>query len=520
MHTFGASITLCNVVARAVSQPRHPRRRSLGVVPLAFVATCAAPVCLRAQDEFADVRAHAAQLVADGAVAGLAIAVARGGEIVWEESFGWADKERRVPLTPGTALMLASVSKPITATGLMVLVERGLVDLDAPIDDYLGAAHLTAKVGDARAATVRRVANHTAGLSRYGRGYPADSARFARPMGEVIARYGIIVYPPGERFEYSNLGYGLIDHVIARVGGTTFPVFMREEVFKPLGLTSMFVYPDTLPGIPITVGYDAQGNPLPPSVYDHAGATSVYGTARDLVQFGMFHLKDRLPTQRPILSDRAIDAMHVPTTEGAADPYGMAGSPYGLGWFIASERGHRVLQHTGGGGGASTRLVLYPEQDVAVAVLGNQEAGAPQVIAREILMALDLADPYPVPDAMNTSFEPPPESRGEWDGVIVTHEGDVPIALTVDSARVLVQFGSDSAVQAIRPVRAGGAMGFFVVRGLRMSDIPPQHALRFDLRLDGDCLCGSVVTRPTTTGPGVPTLPFWVELHRREGPRE
>src|SRR5712692_6713027 len=94
----------------------------------------------------------------------LAVAVARAGEIVWEEGFGWADRENRVPATEHTMYSLASISKPITATGLMLLVERGQIDLDRPINDYLGDAKPTAWVGDAAGATVRRVANHTSGL--------------------------------------------------------------------------------------------------------------------------------------------------------------------------------------------------------------------------------------------------------------------------------------------------------------------------------------------------------------------
>ncbi len=81
------------------------------------------------------------------------------------EAFGWADRERRVVATPHTLYSLASISKPITATALMVLVERGVVDLDRPIDDYLGTATLTAHLGDARDATVRRIANHTVRLA-------------------------------------------------------------------------------------------------------------------------------------------------------------------------------------------------------------------------------------------------------------------------------------------------------------------------------------------------------------------
>src|SRR5688572_32186710 len=94
----------------------------------------------------------------------LAVAVARDGEVLWEEAFGWADRENRIAATPHTLYSLASISKPITATGLMILKERGLIDLDRPINDYLGHAKINVRVGDPAAATVRRVANHTAGL--------------------------------------------------------------------------------------------------------------------------------------------------------------------------------------------------------------------------------------------------------------------------------------------------------------------------------------------------------------------
>src|SRR5262245_1271649 len=92
----------------------------------------------------------------------LTMVVARDGRFLWERSWGWADKEKRILATPQTMYSLASISKPITATGLMVLVERGQIDLDKPIDDYLGATKLRAYVGAAQQATVRLVANHTA----------------------------------------------------------------------------------------------------------------------------------------------------------------------------------------------------------------------------------------------------------------------------------------------------------------------------------------------------------------------
>src|SRR5262245_63407312 len=161
----------------------------------------------------------------------LTMAVAQDGRFLWERSWGWADKEKRIPATPQTMYSLASISKPITATGLMPLVERAQIDLDKSINAYLGAAHLHAYVGDAHQATVRRVSNHTAGLPPHHHFFYADEEHRPPPFAETIRRYGILVRPPGERFEYSNLGFGLIDHAITQVSKQDFATFMRIEVF-------------------------------------------------------------------------------------------------------------------------------------------------------------------------------------------------------------------------------------------------------------------------------------------------
>jgi CubicO group peptidase (beta-lactamase class C family) len=131
-------------------------------------------------DSFDAVRAHIERLVAEGEVPSMAVAVARDGEIVWEEGFGLADREKNIPATEHTMYALASISKPLTATGLMILVERGLINLDSPINDYLGEAKLQAWVGDAAEATVRRVASHTAGLPLHSQHFYDDEPYTAR----------------------------------------------------------------------------------------------------------------------------------------------------------------------------------------------------------------------------------------------------------------------------------------------------------------------------------------------------
>ncbi len=170
-------------------------------------------------DPFDAVRAHIERLVADGEVPSMAVAVARDGEIIWEEGFGLADREKNISATEHTMYPLASISKPLTATGLMILVERGLVNLDSPINDYLGEAKLQARVGDAAEATLRRVASHTAGLPLHSQHFYDGEPYQPPPRDETIRRYGNLVTAPGERYQYSNLGYGLLGYVISRVSG-------------------------------------------------------------------------------------------------------------------------------------------------------------------------------------------------------------------------------------------------------------------------------------------------------------
>lgn len=127
--------------------------RRIGVALVAVMAGGTQPIC--AADRFEDVRQFIRTELVEQALPSIAVAVAVDGRIVWEQGFGWADRERRILADEHTSYSLASISKPITATGLMTLVQAGRIDLDKPVNDYLGNAKLVSRVGEARDATVR-----------------------------------------------------------------------------------------------------------------------------------------------------------------------------------------------------------------------------------------------------------------------------------------------------------------------------------------------------------------------------
>jgi CubicO group peptidase (beta-lactamase class C family) len=195
-----------------------------------------APSALAA-DQFDTLRDFIRKQLVETSTPSLAVAVARDGKILWEEGFGWADREKRIGATEHTLYSLASISKPITATGLMTLVQAGKIDLDRPVNDYLGDAKLRARVGDVAQATVRRVANHTSGLPLHYQFFYVDEPYRRPSMDETILRYGNLMTVPGERYEYSNLGFGILDYVIERTAGVPYEDYMRREVFLKLGLT-------------------------------------------------------------------------------------------------------------------------------------------------------------------------------------------------------------------------------------------------------------------------------------------
>jgi CubicO group peptidase (beta-lactamase class C family) len=396
-----------------------------------LLATATSLAAQSPPDRFAAVRASIQAAITDSGIPSIAVAVSKGGKVLWQEGFGWADREGRVPATEHTMYSLASISKPITATGLMLLVERGRVQLDRPANDYLARGRITGLAGDASGATVRRIANHTSGLPLHYMFYYDGAPDVVPSMDEAISRYGITIYPPGSTYEYSNLGFGVLDHIIERTSGMSYADFMRSEVFLPLGMTrsSIHIGPGLEPFA--AVRYDAQGRRVPRYDFDHRGASAAYTSAHDLLRFGMFHLKNRLPGVKRILADSTLDAMHTSV-------HGIPNVDYGIGWRIQNdENGLRRVSHSGGMPGVATLLGLYPAEDLAVVVLANTTANATvSRIASEIVAALvpRYADTLRVRRARATPPQPTPWSTpaklaGTWTGTVRTWQGAQPLTL-------------------------------------------------------------------------------------------
>lgn len=468
-------------------------------------------------DGFAGVRALIQEEIKKPGVPSISVGVAKDGRIIWEESFGYANLEKKIPATPRTMYSLASISKPFTSTAVMLLAERGLVDLDKPVNSYLGAAKLKAFVGKASGVKVRQVLDHTAGLATHWNFFYANEP-FRRPdPEESIRRYGILVTPPGQTFNYSNFGYGILEYIIERVSGRSYPEFMKKEIFEPLGLTHTAVLTEPPQEGDAAARYAGRGSLLPFYDFDHRGASAVYSSAHDLVRFGLFHLKNRDAGMKPILRDKSLEKMRAKSKSAS----------YALGWGVGDRFGYKIFGHSGGMPGVATDLTLLPDEKIAVAVLINGQETAPGRLVNEILAALLP----PFAEKWNREKAKPAEPRrteppipgdlpGEWEGRLETYEGPHPVRLILDAEGRVQYMFLDGRPEATPEKPSSGKLRFIdgLLTGNIGAKIPTADAQRaphftwVSLRLRDGRLSGAASARPISERY---CLPSFLELKKK-----
>lgn len=437
-------------------------------------------------------------------VPGLSVAVARDGTIIWQEGFGWADIEKRIHATANTPFYTASVTKSITATAVMQLKEHGKIVLDRPVNDYLGAAKVHSPQWNAEEATVRRMMTHTSGLTTF--------SHWCRPgesncnVSDEVADYGILVWPPGQVFDYSNLGYGILGEVIAHASGESYPTYIHNEVFRPLKMEYCRFSASTS-----AAQYDQSTHERSSvKITGHPGASGVYCSAHDLLLFGIAHLGGNGARRLHVEND--LTEMHSaqPATRGQ----------YGLGWWVREQSGYQIISAQGGTTDAYASLTLVPKKDIAVVVLANSYSQFTSDLTAKILSLL-------VPDLsakVSENSSPAPAAKrplgdlvGKWSGQMITKRGQLPVSLEVQSdGSVVGQIGSQPMASlshvSIRPTHLYGQLPGTA----ELPDVPGNpYIIELDLGLYDNALMGAATAGPLPGRDGN-QFPHWVKLTRAD----
>jgi CubicO group peptidase (beta-lactamase class C family) len=297
------------------------------------------------------------------------VLVVKDGHTLIDQGYGSADLEWNMPNSPTTKFRLGSITKQFTAASILLLQERGKLNIDDPISKYMP---------DSPAAwskiTVYNVLTHTSGIPSF-TGFPdyrSTEWKDTTPI-ELVARFRDkpLDFEPAAKFNYSNSGYVLLGYLIENVSGQKYGDFLQQNIFTPLGMKDTGIDSNAA-----LVPQRAQGYRRTPHGIEHDGyismtipfsAGALYSTTGDLLKWeqGLFGGK--------VLKPESLARMTTPFK-----------SDYGFGVFIRNTDGHKLITHGGGIEGFNTSLNYYPDDRLTVIVLGNLTGGAPDQIARYV----------------------------------------------------------------------------------------------------------------------------------------
>ena len=364
----------------AGSTPLHP-------TPQAVPSSLAAPPGHEWTGTVELARQAARESIVDKNLPGLSVAVGVAGEIVWAEGFGWADIEKRVQVTPQMRFRIGHVSKALTSAGVGVLLERDLIDLDTEIQTYVPA--FPKKEWP---ITLRHLMGHMSGIRHYVSEEDYMPTAHCERASEGLQRFADnpLLFEPETQSRYSTYGWILVSAAVEAAAGEPFIVFMRREVFEPLGMSSIAVDPpgDSTSDV-VTFYYprfsgDPSFGPEPARRVDYscfAGAGALLSTPSDLVRFG-----NGLFT-RKLLKRSTVATLQTPQVLASGQQ-----TEHGLGWQMqsvpiggetTSVAGHASLTLLGG----STSFLTFPDLGIVVAVTSNTSRANTRSIALKIAEA-------------------------------------------------------------------------------------------------------------------------------------
>jgi CubicO group peptidase (beta-lactamase class C family) len=369
-------------------------------IALAFVAIPVAGAprpapAVAASRDFATLDAAIEAVRARFDVPGVAVAIVKDGQVVYERGFGVRELGKPGAVTPDTLFAIASNTKAFTAAALSILADEKKLSLDDRVVDHLPWFQMSDPY-ITREMRVRDLLAHRSGLS-LGAGDLLYWPETDYTAEEVARRLRYVPLTGGfrERYAYDNILYGVAQLVVEKASGQSFERFLQARIFDPVGMAATRYNADFLrQGDEVATGHakaDFQYlQPAPRMTWSNvAGAGGVYSNVRDMARWMRVQLdggviagegadaRRLVSAARHHASWQVITPMNVPAKP--AVPELAAAKPnflgYGEGWLLSDYRGRRLVWHTGGWPGMVSRLTLVPEARLGVIVLTNAEVG-------------------------------------------------------------------------------------------------------------------------------------------------
>ncbi len=328
---------------------------------------------------------------------GLSTVIALEEDVIYKQGFGMADGPRGIPATPDTVYHWGSVTKTVTATAIMQLREQGLIDLDAPVSDYLDYFPAQYPI------TVRHLLTHSSGLPE-----PTDFVEvnlrlkgqplpdFDSVVREISESVSNLMFEPGSKSAYVNTNYMTLGQVVAAVSGQPYVEYVLEHILNPLGMTNTdFTYSNDFmeanaatPAVSVTGAEalvllldkarglgdgadffretDENLAWMNPYIVGESAGGGLMGPATDMIRFAQMMLNEGELDGVRILAAESVALLQEVQTSTGGEPLGI-----GLAWFLGGDVEHPYIEHDGGGQGIQAKLRLYMKDGFAVAIMAN-----------------------------------------------------------------------------------------------------------------------------------------------------
>lgn len=339
---------------------------------------------------------------------GCAALVAKGGQVIYRKAFGLADLELNVPMRPEMVFRIGSITKQFTAIAILQLMEQGKLSLQDEITKYIPDYPM-----HGHSITIEHLLTHTSGIKSY-TNVPMFREMIRTDMKpEEIIEKNIALpmeFAPGTKWNYNNSGYIMLGYIIEKVTGKTYPEYLQENFFTPLGMTSSYYGDDTRiiknrasgyqPGEGGTVNADYLSMTLP------YAAGSIMSTVDDLYKW------NRALHSYKLVRKETLDMAHTSYKLADGNPVG-----YGYGWSLSELQGSRTIEHGGGINGYLSYAIYLPEEDVFVALLSNSNGQAPDFSSLS-MAAIAIGKPRTV-----TEIQLSEDALKEYIGIYSDEEG-------------------------------------------------------------------------------------------------
>ncbi|MBN2356647.1 beta-lactamase family protein [candidate division KSB1 bacterium] len=351
-------------------------------------------------------------------IPGMAVGVVYDQELLWARGFGFADLENEIPMTPQTLSRIASITKTFTATAIMQLAEAGKLRLDDAVRTYLPWFTLKNRFTDAPEITIRQLLTHTAGLpGEAAFPYWTDHRFPTREQIMATLPEQELIFPPGYKLRYSNLGLALAGEVVAAAAGMPYQQYIEEHILNPLQMNSTFVVLPEKEKKRLATSYDyrrsdGSRNKLDfPECNGLIPAANLTSNVQDLARYISAHLGDGKKNQ-PILSIYSLREMH---RVHWLNPEWESGR--GLGFYLRKRSDRTLIGHGGWVAGYKSHIVFCHNDKIGVIVLSNCADAVPTTFAYRIYEELaPLILKLKRPPAATT------QASDDWDKYIGDYE--------------------------------------------------------------------------------------------------